>query len=152
MTEWHSPQGTVIKISKRSDWGKFLSSLSIIGHNKNLLILASPFWDTATLTCIFWEPWKTNVRFQSILPQIWRIWCYFFDQGSHLILNMQNYHKYGTPENLNISFTLNQGDSHQWPSQAYLMRITFTYKKYFFSRRTQHEMFWWNISFRSNYK
>ena len=26
--------------------------------------LASPFWDMATLTCLFWEPWNTNSWFQ----------------------------------------------------------------------------------------
>ena len=69
--------------------------------------LARVFWDMATLTCLFWEPWKTKIRFHSFWPHRLRICCYFFDQGSYSISKFPNFCKYGNPENLNLLFCFN---------------------------------------------
>ena len=100
----HSGQVARKKISKTSDMWNFVFTLKIFGSNTFFPILASPFWDMATLTCLFWEPWKTKIIVQSLSPQIWRIWCCFCDQGSHLICRLSNNDKYGTPENQNLLF------------------------------------------------
>ena len=69
--------------------------------------LGRVFWAMATLTCLFWEPRKTKIRFHGFWPHRLRIWYYFFDQGSYLISKFPNFHKYGNPENLNLLFCFN---------------------------------------------
>ena len=51
--------------------------------------IVGPFWDKGTLTCFFWEPWKTNFRFAIILTILVQNLRFVFISGVQIYFKCQ---------------------------------------------------------------